>query len=444
MLRFNKKSNGDNGNDDGPEDAGRRTFLRGAPAVAATAATGGAGEVVKVAGIGGQLGALTELANRVPKSEAGQQRMRRVLTGEPAWRTIEGKTDRWNETAGKIDFLSEKRLMDAVKAVSSDRPLADMLSDDVLSVTFGTEDLGQTEKLRSLRRFLQPILNESTTAANLETGMQGFFGKLADHAVKSPKDFQVYNGDGLYSQIEWLEEAVSYFDPDHPALIDIGDVIDEHRKFGETTFKKRQIEWQIAQDEEAREIQKERDARNRENAEVKQEQLKQEAQAEIEDKKTNFDARETYPVTIKYLGGTRFLALQDETSERLPTRMDWLQFLQGYDEDNKTALRLEMSAQDVRHVDAINGEIELSERATKFVLEQFGNRNFAYIDIPNRRTGADLHEWHYQPEECEFEPEGKPTFRPESHGISNPTREQRGAALDEWRGIQDPQQELDL
>ncbi len=204
----------------------RRALFRGAAALAATTATGGTGVAAKAAMSGASaVGALTQ-AERVSKVFEALGRsggfphgaLSSILgivkdvgdrsTADQLRARLNGTGD-WVRDAqtGLIDFYTEKHIFNRLSQLPRGVSIMDLLRGEILD-GLATPDndidsgglgiLGvlrretpiDTDQVQELKDFIAPLCDADTTVDDLLGRFQGFFTKLASHAVNHPDDFE--------------------------------------------------------------------------------------------------------------------------------------------------------------------------------------------------------------------------------------------------------------
>jgi len=382
-------------------DTSRRAFLRGAASIAAIATTGGgsavaqtafatasatagaAGTVDRVArvfeGLGrsggfphGPVSALKRIWEALdPQGITGLQAR---INGDGGWRRLPSKKG----VQGKVDFDLEEKLFTHLYKLPRDVPLLDLLSDDIFQglnpgepreegfLSFYWNDL-QTDlqSVQELREFLRPLCNADTTAGELIGRFQNFFRNLAQHALQCPDDFEndgflgLRMGGGDFHRLIKILQKGNAADAAPDSLVES---LEQARAQVEKSTMERE------QQMHKRQMQRWEDSHKK----------------YIEEAERQKHLRHPYEVRLFSAGGNRYVL--SHKPEAMPTRMDWLHWVQSIDPQNAKAADIELDHMGM----TITVKNEKALAALNAEKAKSGGDTFL-VALPNRRTDVDLY-----------------------------------------------------
>jgi hypothetical protein len=300
---------------------------------------------------------------------------------------------------GKISITQETRFLDCLSDLPRDVPLLDLLSKDVFEGSRQPESVasrkphlflwGDTplkpEDVERLRSFVAPYCNADTTAGDIIGRLEGYFTRLARHAITCPDDLEEgHEDDPFRSSMFGMDGGTS-------PLNNLIRVLEGYKKPGQTeeppvldelkTVRKQYVDQQralaLAQQNKREELWKELE-------ENRQALKKQEEAARF----TKTALRSQWSVTLAG-GEDNCFVLQDvyhNSGTRRVTRMDWLHWVQSIDPQNAKPSDIELGCGGL--------SVTIRNKAALAALKAnpIHNRNVYTVTLPNRRMGADLND----------------------------------------------------
>lgn len=108
-------------------------------------------------------------------------------------------------------------------------------------------------------------------------------------------------------------------------------------------------------------------------------------EADIKEKETNPDARRAHRVQLFPAFAGQYILRLNRGAESLPTRMDWVHWVQSMDPENMRPS--EITLDDTRAVLTLKNQLAIDFLKTKY---ETSPQQVIELDLPNRRMGTDL------------------------------------------------------
>ena len=297
-----------------------------------------------------------------------------------------------DERSGKIDFSKEKYILGSLRKLPRDLSIMDLLHDDVIGSQVkkdkeSTDDDGfslfgpgydesvSLEEVQKIRQFLEPLCGQDTTVGDLIGQFEGFFVRLAKHAISNPADIEDVDSDmGMLSllrpnRLQDLIKITKRNKSADPAVLEqlerteakVSAIAEENRKLRsqarEKELKAERAEWEAKQAEELEKI------------------------------KSDMDYRNGYEVSLISAGEDSFV-LHIGQGREIPTRADWLQWLQTIDPEAANPSQIELGHMGltitIKNEKALQNIAESKDGSDDLMPR-------AHITLPNRRMAANLY-----------------------------------------------------
>ena len=395
----------------------RRSFLSGAGALVATTATGGGAtakaamsaaaagagvaasaaqgksvfETLKAMGLGfpdsgfahitgwldpdSGFGHIAGWLNNEEQIKAAQDR----ISGHGHWQRY-NKQSGCHENFqgyGKVRVYGDTTMFRALRGLPRDVPILDVLSDETYAdfLMSESQDMPSIGEVRKFRKILEPLCTEETTASDLLNSYKGFFLKLAQHAIENPDDFRC---DG------WCKVEGSPTGPDDISVLSELDEIERFLEcFGGKSATVTDLKIQIKKlSEKQQHVER---VRLYEETSKKWHKKQEQDRFERERLENNPNERSATKIVLCQAATQQFIIQKRGDGITVPTRMDWLQWLQTLDPEN--AKPADVQTDYMGMAVTIKNPVAL-EFLKNAAADTRGD--LISVTLPNRRMGVDL------------------------------------------------------
>ena len=297
-----------------------------------------------------------------------------------------------DERSGQIDFSKEKYILGSLRKLPRDLSIMDLLHDDVIGSQVkedkdSAEDVGfsfmdfeydnsiSQEDVQKIRQFLEPLCGQDTTVGDLIGQFEGFFVRLAKHAISNPTDIEDVDSDmGMLSLLRpnRLQDLIKITKKNKSAEPAVLEQLERtEAKVSAIAEENRKQRYQARE----KELRAEREVWEAKQAE------------ELEKIKNDMDYRNGYEVSLISAGEDSFV-LHIGKGREIPTRADWLQWLQAIDPETASPSQIELGHMGltvtIKNEKALQNIAESKDGSDDLMPR-------AHITLPNRRMAANLY-----------------------------------------------------
>ncbi|MFP4313849.1 MAG: hypothetical protein ACLFR0_05935 [Alphaproteobacteria bacterium] len=397
------------------EGLSRRGFFRGAAATGASLATGGAGKVAQeaVVAVGGisSMGSLSDVFASLGQSGGyphytlnsilcllRYDKKRKNLSFKDLFTKIDAvRVDESNSYAinigniNRIDFSTQRNIYDALKSIPQNIPLNILLSDELNDRLMDQPFTALKKEDRAeLKAVLGKIIDLNKTGADLNAELESYFIRLAKHAISNPADFI---SDGFFNQEGFNQEGEDKVVVENvtvksdicklESLIKDFQGKDRLEKLKSKLAQARQQHEQLAKPEHFERLKKQKMDQAKW---LLSEKEKREASKIL--KSQCPEAREGFKIELRSVETGRFIIQFERYARKhLPSRIDWLHWVQSLDPENAKAADVE--------TDYMGMAITIKNPvALQFLKSAAADTrgDLIPVTLPNRRMGVDLNQ----------------------------------------------------